>query len=780
MQISLNQRINRLFITLLVLTTVALLFFVWKSTSEQAKSQLAGDLLVAKNVLAKVLDDKEQQLADSTLLLTADWPFKNVVAGGDASTIQSALTNHGNRISADLMAIFSLEGELISAVPSTDGLSRELVVDKYVKESISDRVASSLLVIDGQLYQVLFATVKAPRPIAVAMTGFKIDNSIAEELKSITQLDTTIIVRADTQQFVISTLKESERLENTSIDEFSPVSWPLKALRSEQAFISTAFDLVDKEDLKVTIELSNDIETLLKDFINLQISFGLIAVLSVVIAIVFATHLSKKLIAPIQALTGHAKQIASGQYEEYKPIKEHSSELTTLSDAFVKMQANIQDREAKIVYQAQHDPLTTLFNRNHAEKLIAEKFSNNQCFQAIGINIVGFRGINDTFGYDNGDICLQTLAERVSKLGGLSARLTGGELLWAPDNHLSQQDLAGIKERLDGEINTDGLTIPMRVAMGIINCPSDTHSPSELFRKMNIVIDEAQVTRQFILPYSTELEEKYSRRLTIITELKQALNADSKALNLFYQPKLSLKTNRVDTAEALIRWTSDSLGFVSPEEFISIAEHAGFIGDVTEWVFKRAVNDIAKFKQHDIDITVALNISAQDVLNTELLPSTLELLEQHSLSPDALSFEMTEGQLVENQEKTISQLQLMRDAGFKIAIDDFGTGYSSLSYLSTLPADILKIDKSFVLQLDNQIADQTIVQTVVKLAHDFNMQVVAEGVENQASLELLRSYGCEFAQGYHICRPIDASNYIEWHQAHSASFIDEGKPDANS
>ena len=352
--------------------------------------------------------------------------------------------------------------------------------------------------------------------------------------------------------------------------------------------------------------------------------------------------------------------------------------------------------------------------------------------------------------------------------------------MWAPDNHLSQQDLASIKERLDGEIDTNGLTIPMRVAMGIINCPSDTHSPSELFRKMNIVIDEAQVTRQFILPYSTELEEKYSRRLTIITELKQALNADSKALNLFYQPKLSLKTNRVNTAEALIRWTSDSLGFVSPEEFISIAEHAGFIGDVTEWVFKRAVNDIAKFKQHDIDITVALNISAQDVLNTELLPSTLELLEQHSLSPDALSFEMTEGQLVENQEKTISQLQLMRDAGFKIAIDDFGTGYSSLSYLSTLPADILKIDKSFVLQLDEQIADQTIVQTVVKLAHDFNMQVVAEGVENQASLELLHSYGCEFAQGYHICRPIDAPSYIEWHRARSASFIDEGKHDANS
>ncbi|MBF7074868.1 EAL domain-containing protein [Glaciecola sp. MH2013] len=769
MQKSLNQRINRLIINIVVLTTISLLVFIWKSTSDQATAQLSRDLQVAQNILTKVLDDKEALLETSTSLLTSDFGFKQVVASRDKATIESLLANHGKRINADLITLFTLSNEVITSVPAKLEANSVFVYPDLIQEAIDKGVSSSILSLDGQLYQVFFADVRAPRTIAVAMMGFKIDQSIAEQLKNITQLDTTISVNTDKRTYAISTLSKDDLAKSKAIEELNTLSWPILAISSSHDYISTSFVLIEKEDLRVDFILSNNVNAILSDFVSLQLSIGLIAVSAVVVAIFFGALLSKKLVQPIQTLTQHAKKIASGNYEAYTAVVGHSSELSTLSDAFNTMQTNIKDREDKVIYQAQHDLLTTLYNRNHVEKLLNEKFENNECFQAIGINIFGFRGINDTFGYDNGDICLETLAERVASLGGLSARLTGGELLWVPNEEVSLAELERIKQSLDGDVTAPGLNIPMKVAMGIINCPSDTHSPSELFRKMNIVIDEAQISRQFILPFSNELEEKYTRRLAIITELKKALAEDSDELALFYQPKLSLHSNKVETVEALIRWNNKALGFVSPEDFIAVAEHAGFIGEVTNWVFKRAIDDILSFKEENIDITVAINISAQDVMNPELLSMVLKLLKENSLPTSVLSFEMTEGQLVRNLQKAVTQLAIMRDAGFKIAIDDFGTGYSSLSYLSRLPADILKVDKSFVLKLDEQQSDQTIVKTVVKLAHDFNMEVVAEGVENEASLKLLTDYGCEFAQGYHICRPIDAQKYISWHKDYAAS-----------
>lgn len=763
MQQSLSKRINKLIIGIVVMTTLVLVLFVWKSTSEQAASRLKNDLEVARNVLTQVLETREKQLINSATVLTKDYGFKQVVASSDKLTLDSVLSNHGERIEADLMALFSLNANTITSVPALISPASSFDYPELIDAAIKEGSSSSILSLDNKLYQVLFSNVKAPRSIAVALMGFEIDQDLAQQLKTITQLETTIIVYSNQQEsYRISTLKPAQYSQNVQIENTDALMLPLLAYSSERKLISTSFNLVEKQGLKVDIMLSNDVKKVFSDFNSLQISIGLIALMSVAIAIFLGALFSRKLVKPIQSLTNHAKNISAGRYDEEIDIDGHSAELTTLSDAFDTMQENIKDREQKVVYQAQHDVLTTLYNRNHAETLLLTKFESKECFQAIGINIFGFRGINDTFGYHNGDLCLQELAKRVLALGGLSARLTGGELLWVPNTMLGEDELVEIKAKLDGNVVNGALSIPMTVAMGVINCPSETHSPSDLFRRMNIVIDEAQITRHFILHFSTELEEKYTRRLSIITELKKELSNTQGELALFYQPKLNLVHKEVTAVEALIRWNNKELGFVSPEDFIAVAEHAGFIGEITAWVYQQAIQDIQSFRSQGIDITVAINISAQDVMNPALLPTILSLLQAYQLPPNVLSFEMTEGHLVQDLTKAVRQLSIMRDAGFKIAIDDFGTGYSSLSYLSQLPADILKIDKSFVLKLDQQVSDQTIVKSVIELGHQFGMEIVAEGVENQETLGLLDSYGCEWAQGYHICRPISAANFVEW------------------
>jgi diguanylate cyclase (GGDEF)-like protein len=763
MQQSLNQRINKLIIGIVVLTTLVIVSFVWKSTGEQAASRLKNDLAVARNVLTQVLENREEQLASSVTVLTDDFGFKQVVASKDKPTIDSVLSNHGGRIDADLMALFSLNATTITSVPELITAQSQFIYPELIDAARLNGNSSSILSLDNKLYQVLFSNVKAPQSIAVALMGFEIDQALAEQLKQITQLETTIIVYIDgNDAYRISTLIPGQYTENIQIENTDALFLPLSAYSSERKLISTSFNLLEKERLKVDIMLASDIKTVFADFISLQSSIGLIALLAVIIAIFLGALFSRKLVKPIQSLTIHAKNISDGIYDEKVDVDWHSSELSTLSHAFDTMQENVQDREQKVIYQAQHDVLTTLYNRNHAETLLSKKFNNNEKFQAIGINIFGFRGVNDTFGYHNGDLCLQELARRVISLGGLSARLTGGELLWVPDNILTEDELVEIKSQLDGNVISGDLSIPMTVAIGVINCPLQTHSPSELFRRMNIVIDEAQITRQFILHFSNELEEKYTRRLSIITELKKELSNTQGELALFYQPKLNLVHKKVTAVEALIRWNNAALGFVSTEDFIAVAEHAGFIGEITAWVYQQAIQDIQGFRAQGIEVTVAINISAQDVMNPDLLPTILSLLNAYDLPTFVLSFEMTEGHLIQDLGKAVQQLSLMRDAGFKIAIDDFGTGYSSLSYLSQLPADLLKIDKSFVLKLNELVSDQNIVKSVIQLAHQFDMEIVAEGVENQESLNLLIEYGCEWAQGYHICRPINAANFMQW------------------
>ncbi len=772
MQQSLNTRINKLIIGFVVLTTVVLLLFVGKSTSDQAESRLKSDLDVARNVLSQVLDNREKQLVNTVTVLTEDFGFKQVVASLDKPTIDSVLSNHGERINADVMALFSLDATSITSVPELLPAGLKFMYPELIDEAKLNGNSSSILSLDNKLYQVLFSNVRAPRSIAVALMGFEINQELTQQLKNITQLDTTIIVYINDQEsYRISTLSPEQYAQNVLIDDNDSIYWPVLAYSSDDKLISTSFTFLEKQNLKIDIMLSNSVKRVFADFTSLQTEISIIALFSVLIAIILGALLSRKLVKPIQALTLHAKNISAGVYDERVDLNSHSSEISTLSRAFDTMQDSIQDREQKVIYQARHDVLTTLYNRNHAEVLLTERFNSKVTFQAIGINIYGFRGVNDTFGYHNGDLCLYELAQRVIALGGLSARLTGGELLWVPDKMLSAEELIIVKEKLDGDVMADDLSIPMTVAIGIISCPPDTHSPSELFRRMNIVIDEAQITRQFILNFSQELEEKYTRRLSIITELKKELSNTQGELALFYQPKFNLVDKEVTAVEALIRWNNKELGFVSPEDFIAIAEHAGFIGEITSWVYQQAIQDIQSFRAEGINVTVAINISAQDVMNKELLPTILTLLKTYDLPPNVLSFEMTEGHLVQDLDKAVKQLATIRDAGFKIAIDDFGTGYSSLSYLSRLPADILKIDKSFVLKLNEQGSDQTIVKSVIELGHQFGMEIVAEGVENQSSLELLDEYGCEWAQGYHICRPIAAANFIQWFKEFDANIL---------
>ncbi|WP_101758085.1 EAL domain-containing protein [Oceanicoccus sp. KOV_DT_Chl] len=760
---SLTQSIFRLVAGVVLLTALTIIINVWMAAINQAQERLDRSLEVAQNVLEQSLNNREKLLINSAGVLTDDFGFKQAVATADVGTIESALLNHGERINADLMALISLDGKNITSSPPLLAVDEVFSYPELLRSVFKNGGASALILLHQELYQVIMLSVDAPAPLAIALVGFKLDDALITQLKNISQLETTIQVLEDnTSIFSISTLNDKQM--DVAISQLnSTLDWFSSTFSSDVNFASRQFQLANEFGYQTNIILSEDVDKLFSDFNALQLTIGLIAFAAVLLAVWLAALFSNKLARPLVRLAELAKNISQGDYSKRITLEGSTEEVSQLSSAFNSMQTNIRVREEEIVFRAQHDILTSVFNRYHIETVLDEKFLLASPFLAIGINIFGFRDINDIFGYSNGDLCLKELAKRVASFDGLAARLTGGELLWVPNQELSLEDIAAVKKVLELPIDTGEVVINLKVVMGLLYCPSDAGSAEELFRRMNIVLDESQATKQLTLNYSQQLEERYLRRLSIITELKNTLKSAQHELNLYYQPKLNLTTGKVTSAEALIRWNNARLGFVSPEDFIAIAEQAGFIETVTQWVIRSAIEDAAKFKQAGIQLCIAINLSARDVMNTELLPYVMALLKEFQLDESYLSFEITEGDLVRDPQRAIEHLNEFRAKGFSLAIDDFGTGYSSMAYLKNLPINILKVDKSFVLNLNTNRGDQNIVQSVIKLAHSFNLSVVAEGVENPETLALLSEWGCEYAQGYYMSKPVPVEDCILWH-----------------
>ena len=233
-------------------------------------------------------------------------------------------------------------------------------------------------------------------------------------------------------------------------------------------------------------------------------------------------------------------------------------------------------------------------------------------------------------------------------------------------------------------------------------------------------------------------------------------------MSMFYQPKYSLAKKKVVKTEALLRWKHKELGFVSPEEFIPIAEKTGTIGSLTRWVFETVLKQLQSWEEKQLGIGIAMNLSAADLLSESLPHFFIDSYKKTKLDPSMLTIEITESAVMLDPERALSSLQMFRDYGFQLAIDDYGTGYSSLAQIKRFPVHELKIDKSFVLRLDQSEDDAIIVKSTIELGHNLGLKIVAEGVENQASWDLLEHYGCDYLQGYFISRPVPAEDFEIW------------------
>jgi EAL domain-containing protein (putative c-di-GMP-specific phosphodiesterase class I) len=339
--------------------------------------------------------------------------------------------------------------------------------------------------------------------------------------------------------------------------------------------------------------------------------------------------------------------------------------------------------------------------------------------------------------------------------GDLVARLSAHQFIVAT-RPCSLQRAPLLAEQLTGTIRAGfhvaQVSLDMDAIAGIGVFPNHSKSSRELLRCAQLALHDANDARTRVALYVTGRDEQHRRRLTLLTELRVALERGG--LQLVYQPKVEMAQRTVKSVEALSRWTHPELGVISPTEFVPLAEQTGNSRRLTSWVLGEAIRQMERWRREGLEIDVAVNLSASDVLDPQLGDEILRTLAEHGVPPTALLLEITESAVMRDPLVAARNMQLLQVSGVRFAIDDFGTGYSSLSHLSRLPFDELKIDRSLIALAHERKDDATIVASTIELAHSMNLRVVAEGVENVQNWNLLRRLGCDFAQGYLVSPPI--------------------------
>ncbi|CAM3668727.1 Phytochrome-like protein cph2 [Vibrio aerogenes CECT 7868] len=779
---SIQMQILLSFLALLITVQCILFYSVYQSNFQAGQEQTQLRLNTARAVLQNQLEERRKFLSDFALTVAKDFGLKQAFSE-DAQKFAAALNNHRQRIDADLTLALDKEGNLMT----------KLIYDKATRETHPEQSTSLLNhgltrlssheqqifhQSDNTIYQTILVPLKSDTQIIAWIGfGFALDTELARHLALLTGMNVDLAyyhrrsvppVTPDNTWLLFATSNTQLPAKINHSEHFRPL---IEADNPD--YVSTWRPVGTMDNKTIVAVLYDSRDDLLATFTKRWFHILLVVVGTFGFSIIAAYKLSKNIAQPLRIFAAKTKQVAQGTCQPILTVNRRD-ELGVLANEFNLMNCAIAERQQALNFLAYHSDLTHLPNKKKLSEDIDSRIQAGEGpFCLIRFRLAEFIDLNYSLGIDTGDELQIATANMLlrSDQNAQFYQLESAEfaaLVPLTESTVSHQPVHLISDNDEVRCHLQHISVTVHRISGFCYYPKHGNTARELVHNAGIALQEALKLNMPSVEFATRMADQAISRVKLINDLSEAIR--SSQLALFYQPKLNLKTKQIDKAEALVRWHHPSRGMISPDEFIHIAETTGQINALTDWVLHAAMSQVAQWRQQGINLNVAVNISAINLKQAGFAQKITALFEQYGLPIDAISLEITESTLADDPEYALSVLRHLSEQGLAISIDDYGTGYSSLSQLKNLPASELKIDKAFILNVAENMQDQHIALSTIRLAHQFRLQTVAEGVETQEAIDWLAQHGCEYAQGYHISRPVPADELAVFIRQQNKTF----------
>ncbi|MEM8501335.1 MAG: EAL domain-containing protein [Pseudomonadota bacterium] len=502
---------------------------------------------------------------------------------------------------------------------------------------------------------------------------------------------------------------------------------------------------------------------------SLRTNLTLLAAFSLLLSLGGGFFIAKTVSHPLRLLAEFAKEIQLGNYAKTVEIT-RNDEIGELAYTLNVMNQAIALREEEMMHMAYSDTLTNLPNRAMFNERLARAVSTTDRtptpFTIMMIDLDRFKFINDVLGHESGDFALRVVAKRllaVLRKSDTVARLGGDEfgiILPTADKRRVVDIARKVLRALEQPVAMKSQHVDLGGSIGIASFPTHGTEASALLRFADVAMYEAKRSGSGFAFFDQDSDAYKQTHLSLLGDIRKAVASNE--FELYFQPKVALGQADTPNMEVLIRWNHPTRGFIPPDEFIPFAEHTGAVRLITHWVIDNAIAQAGRWHEQGTEVKISLNVSSRDLLNPNLSAIVQNALNKSKLPIDHLCLEITESALMDDPDKARDMVQSLHDMGIRLSIDDYGTGYSSLAYVANLPVNELKIDKVFVNNMLDSAEDSAIVRSTIELGHYLKMTVVAEGIEERAELARLREYGCDYVQGYLVCKPMQETEMLEW------------------
>ena len=770
----LQGRLVAFFGGLLIIALGGVLFAVNLINSRSARESIDEELALGEKVFNELVQQNNRQLTQAAEILSLDFAFRQAVATGDLQTTESVLANHGARINADVAILAGLDHKVIADTASRERVGKPFPF-RWLLETAEKEGQAGRLVVDGKnLYQLVVVPVRAPEPIAWAAFGFRVHERFARDLRSLTRLDLSFFSFANGDggaRVLASALPpEVQQAEAAAVAADRVPQRHMLTLETPRGEYRTLFvPLAQQGSSMLAATLARSLDEALAPYHRLAAILLVIGAIALLFSVAGGVAIARGITRPIHDLAEASRRIEDGDFSQAVEVKS-KDEVGDLARRFNLMREGLAAREGQIVRLAYRDVLTDLPNRRLFNDRLGVALEtcrrSSSSLTVLVMDLDRFKQINDTLGHQTGDLVLQQVAARLRTLLRKSdtvARLGGDEfaiLLTNTTGDEAEYTAAKIVEALEEPFKIGEHTLDVRASIGVAAYPTQGEDADTLVRRADTAMYAAKRGNRGYALYQASLDVHHAGELSLLSDLRRAIERNE--LQLAYQPKIELHGGAVAGAEALLRWQHPERGAIAPNHFIPFAEQTGFIRSLTRWVIEAAARQSNVWAATGLRIPLAINISVQDLLDPVMPDFLLSALRKNGVAPGMIQLEITESGVMQDAGAAIAVLKRLRELGIETAIDDFGTGYSSLAYVKQLAVGELKIDRSFVRNLVRDTKDRAIVLSTIELGHNLDLRVVAEGVEDQASLDVLRKLGCDLVQGYVFARPMAEPEFRRW------------------